>query len=820
MYTFDPASRVLTSVETISSFDGVDPKALTLGPDGRLYGNASSGGIDGAGTLYRYTPATDRLERLYPLAPSNSGDGRSPGPLLAASDGHFYGVTNRRTDGSPGGTVFRLRGGAGDTFTYEALRLLDPLVEGAPTDTVLTQGADGLIYGYAVGGGSTNTGTVFRFDPLASGTPSNPIAFTVLHTFPYVTTWGPSAPILAADGFLYGLTSSGGATNRGAVYRVTPATGAVTILGAVPGVGIATSASNSPLVSGPDGRLYGASTAVTASGAVTSIIRVNPTSGVATVAVATVGPSLQPPSPLPNNGGLVRTAAGQLLGPRFDGPTHTYRFYRFDPVADTVTDVAVLPSLGGKSNLVPMANGDVVALAVFSNPNFAGDWRSSLIRLNPAAPSGYEERRLGPEVFSFSGVVEGADGSLYAASATEGAQAPVVFRVNPATGAVSTACSIAFGGSIRQLSVAADGALYGFAGTTAVQQVFRCNPATGVVTLGVLPAVVGLASAPMARLGPLFYGASVNSRLWPRERPGGSLFQVAAAGATLPPLDSDGDAMPNVWETAYGLDPFDVGHGSGAADDPDGDGRPNAQELADGTHPRGFVTRLFAEGATNAFFRTRFDLANVSLGDGALVRARFLTDTGATVATDLLVPSWGHLGIDPSTVPGIAARRLLGDFRVRYADRRGPRDVLGRQRLRQPSRDRDRRALDDVVLCRGLDLRGVLALLPAAEPPDDRRDRDSALPAAVRPAAHRSHLHAAACEPHHDRRRRAGRRSGEHGRLGGDHRDVADRRGTGDVLSARDSSSPPDTRALASRRRRSTGSWRKGRPAPSSISSC
>ena len=85
----------------------------------------------------------------------------------------------------------------------------------------------------------------------------------------------------------------------------------------------------------------------------------------ATVAVATVGPSLQPPSPLPNNGGLVRTAAGQLFGPRFDAPSFTYRFYRFDPVADTVTDVAVLPSLGGKLNLVPMANGDVVALAVF-----------------------------------------------------------------------------------------------------------------------------------------------------------------------------------------------------------------------------------------------------------------------------------------------------------------------------------------------------------------------------------------------------------------------------------------------------------------------
>ena len=40
---------------------------------------------------------------------------------------------------------FGFRAGAGDTFTYEALRLLDPLVEGTPTNTVLAQGADGLI---------------------------------------------------------------------------------------------------------------------------------------------------------------------------------------------------------------------------------------------------------------------------------------------------------------------------------------------------------------------------------------------------------------------------------------------------------------------------------------------------------------------------------------------------------------------------------------------------------------------------------------------------------------------------------------------------
>jgi hypothetical protein len=129
------------------------------------------------------------------------------------------------------------------------------------------------------------------------------------------------------------------------------------------------------------------------------------------------------------------------------------------------------------------------------------------------------------------------------------------------------------------------------------------------------------------------------------------VFRLAASGA-LPALDADADTLPSAWETAYGLDPLDAGHGSGPSDDPDGDGRTNAQELADGTHPRGFASRLFAEGASNAFFRTTFDLVNLSSGPAAVVRARFLTDTGGTVATDLVSPPRRHRVIDPATLPG------------------------------------------------------------------------------------------------------------------------------------------------------------------------
>jgi uncharacterized repeat protein (TIGR03803 family) len=82
--------------------------------------------------------------------------------------------------------------------------------------SVMAQGRDGNVYGITTTGGTSNLGTVFRVTP--SG------AYTQLYSFD-----GPhgSTPVggltLGTDGNLYGTAEEGGANGFGTIFRVTPA---------------------------------------------------------------------------------------------------------------------------------------------------------------------------------------------------------------------------------------------------------------------------------------------------------------------------------------------------------------------------------------------------------------------------------------------------------------------------------------------------------------------------------------------------------------------------------------------------------------------
>ena len=202
-------------------------------------------------------------------------------------------------------------------------------------------------------------------------------------------------------------------------------------------------------------------------------------------------------------------------------------------------------------------------------------------------------------------------------------------------------------------------------------------------------------------------------------------------------LDRDSDGLDDRWEVAMGLDYTSASGVDGAAGDPDNDGRTNAQELAAGTHPRGSQRLLLAEGAENAFFSTRFALANPGATD-ATAAIRLDGDDGSFLTTKRVRP--GRRASDGVRRRDRRPRRVVRDLdRGERADRGRSDHELGPHRLWRARRARQRIGVPDLVPRRRRD-GSVLPLLSAAESRRHASHRDDPLPAAGAAAADRAGL--------------------------------------------------------------------------------
>ncbi len=191
--------------------DGKNPYGSLLLYLGKLYGMTYYGGASDKGVIFRINTDGTGFTLLHTFT-GTATDGALPFGSLILYGGKFYGMTYRGGSSSAG-TIFKISpGGSG-------FKLLHSFAAGA-TDGADPRGSLKLVgtklYGVTTVGGVSNLGTIFRILPTGAG-------FTVLHSFAGGTADGsyPWTGSLAACGTtLFGMTMYGGADDWGTVFKI------------------------------------------------------------------------------------------------------------------------------------------------------------------------------------------------------------------------------------------------------------------------------------------------------------------------------------------------------------------------------------------------------------------------------------------------------------------------------------------------------------------------------------------------------------------------------------------------------------------------
>jgi uncharacterized repeat protein (TIGR03803 family) len=178
-----------------------------------------------------------------------SGGGNPAAPLVQATDGNLYGTAEYGGE-YDGGAVFRITPSGGLTTLYKFCSESE-CTDGEYPAAGLLQAADGNLYGTTTSGGTQANGTVFKMTLRGS--------FTTLHSFDGTDGHFPEGALVqAGDGNLYGTTFGGGANAYGTVFKIS-SSGTLTVLYSFCSQAGCTDGSlpHAGLVQGTDGNLYG-----------------------------------------------------------------------------------------------------------------------------------------------------------------------------------------------------------------------------------------------------------------------------------------------------------------------------------------------------------------------------------------------------------------------------------------------------------------------------------------------------------------------------------------------------------------------------------
>lgn len=186
---------------------------MIIGPGGQMFGTAG-GGNASAGTIFVVEPDGSGARVLRSFV--GQTDGRVPsGPPTLGPDGRLYGVTSG--GGSliaRAGIVYSIRTDGSD---YQVLKRFAgaPNDGGSPNGPIVF-GQDGFLYGITSGGGAFGRGCYYRIA-------TNGTSFALLHSFAGGSSDAatPAFGLVAgSNGLNFGTSQSGGTSNLGTIFRI------------------------------------------------------------------------------------------------------------------------------------------------------------------------------------------------------------------------------------------------------------------------------------------------------------------------------------------------------------------------------------------------------------------------------------------------------------------------------------------------------------------------------------------------------------------------------------------------------------------------
>ena len=198
------------SAGTVHSFDCVKgniPSGRIVVRDGSVIGSTGSGGSTSGGSIYRVS-STGEITVLYEVAQHFSNEAGMYWGLRSAPNGDLIGATMGWDIGDFHGVVLRVDAAGVTTI----LHTFGGGADGSRPTSAPVVAADGTIYGTTFQGGLQDSGTVYKISPQGD--------YSVLYSFTPDQAGPFSGLVLGHNGRLYGTTVYGGQTGNGTVFEL------------------------------------------------------------------------------------------------------------------------------------------------------------------------------------------------------------------------------------------------------------------------------------------------------------------------------------------------------------------------------------------------------------------------------------------------------------------------------------------------------------------------------------------------------------------------------------------------------------------------